>query len=55
MRSKHMAKQASEQRKALASKDKEAKQWQAQLQAAKKTVAGCETKLQVSRPSASMD
>ncbi len=47
IRSKHLAKQASEQRKALASKDKEAKQWQGQLQAAKKTVAACQQKLQV--------
>lgn len=49
VRSKHLAKQAAEQRKALASKDKEAKQWQGQLQAAKKTVADCQTKLQVRR------
>jgi structural maintenance of chromosome 2 len=52
VRSKHLAKQASEQRKALASKDKEAKQWQGQLQAAKKTVADCQTKLQVRRRAA---
>jgi hypothetical protein len=49
LRAKHLAKQAAEQRKSLASKDKEAREWQKQLAAATKTVQQSGAELQVGR------
>lgn len=47
MRLKHLAKQAEQQRKALAAKGKEAGKLQAELAAAQKKVDACNAKLQV--------
>lgn len=47
IKAKHLTKQMAEQRRQLASKDKEATRLQAELAAAQKAVSTCQNKLQV--------